>query len=135
MNDIRRGVRRELPNLESDPVNLDTLLGQQGITPSSTTTSVQVNVQQHHHYYYGGDSSGPYSPRKGGQSKMKTFVVMSSGEDGKFIAECPSIPGCLSQGDTKEEAIENIKEAIQLCMETRKEMGLPEFEETIEVEV
>jgi predicted RNase H-like HicB family nuclease len=39
-------------------------------------------------------------------------VIIYSGEDGYFIAECPSLPGCTSQGKTKEEAIANIKEAI-----------------------
>ncbi|MHB1545036.1 MAG: type II toxin-antitoxin system HicB family antitoxin [bacterium] len=39
-------------------------------------------------------------------------VVIYSGEDGYWVAECPSLPGCISQGKTKEEAISNIKEAI-----------------------
>ena len=39
-------------------------------------------------------------------------VIIYSGEDGYWIAECPSLPGCISQGHTKEEAIANIKEAI-----------------------
>jgi len=45
-------------------------------------------------------------------------VLIQKGEDGKYIAECPIIEGCFSQGDTIEEALENIKEAIQLCLET-----------------
>lgn len=45
-------------------------------------------------------------------------VLIQRGEDNKYIAECPVIEGCFSQGDTIEEAIENIKEAIQLCLET-----------------
>ena len=40
-------------------------------------------------------------------------VVIYSGEDGYWVAECPSLPGCISQGKTKEEAIFNIKEAIE----------------------
>ena len=40
-------------------------------------------------------------------------VVIYPGEDGYWVAECPSLPGCLSQGTTKEEAVANIKEAIQ----------------------
>jgi predicted RNase H-like HicB family nuclease len=40
-------------------------------------------------------------------------VITYPGEDGYWIAECPSLPGCISQGKTKEEAIANIKEAIQ----------------------
>ena len=40
-------------------------------------------------------------------------VIIYPGEDNYYIAECPSLPGCISQGKTKEEAIENIKEAIE----------------------
>ncbi len=40
-------------------------------------------------------------------------VIIFKGEDGQYVAECPSLPGCISQGKTKEEAIENIKEAIE----------------------
>ncbi|MCL4538025.1 MAG: type II toxin-antitoxin system HicB family antitoxin [Bacteroidetes bacterium] len=39
-------------------------------------------------------------------------VIIYPGEDGYWIAECPSLPGCISQGKTKEEAISNIREAI-----------------------
>jgi predicted RNase H-like HicB family nuclease len=45
--------------------------------------------------------------------------------DGGFIAECPEIPGCISQGETEEQALANIKEAIDLCLEVRREVGLP----------
>ncbi len=44
-------------------------------------------------------------------------VIIYSGEDGYFIAECPSLPGCISQGKTREEALENIRDAIQLYIE------------------
>ena len=40
-------------------------------------------------------------------------VVVYPGEDGYWVAECPSLPGCISQGRTKQEAIVNIKEAIE----------------------
>jgi predicted RNase H-like HicB family nuclease len=40
-------------------------------------------------------------------------VIIYPGEDGYWVAECPSLPGCISQGKTKEEAIANIREAIQ----------------------
>jgi hypothetical protein len=43
---------------------------------------------------------------------MKLKVLISEGEDGWFVVECPSIPGCISQGKTVEEALANIKEAI-----------------------
>ncbi len=39
-------------------------------------------------------------------------VIIFAGEDGYWVAECPSLPGCISQGKTKEEAIVNIREAI-----------------------
>jgi len=52
-------------------------------------------------------------------------VLIHKGEDGFWIAECPSLPGCLTQGTTKEEAVANIKEAIQLFVETLKERGQP----------
>ena len=54
---------------------------------------------------------------------------------GIWIVECPAIPGCVSQGDTKEEALANIREAIALCLEVRAEQGLPLSIETQQVEV
>lgn len=53
-------------------------------------------------------------------------VELYPGEDGWWVVECPSIPGCVSQGRTEPEALENIKDAIALCLRTRREMGLPE---------
>jgi predicted RNase H-like HicB family nuclease len=44
-------------------------------------------------------------------------VIIYTDEDGYWIAECPSLPGCVSQGDTEEEALANIKEAIELYIE------------------
>ena len=48
---------------------------------------------------------------------MKYKVVISEGEDGWYVVECPSIPGCVSQGKTVEEALENIKDAMYGCLE------------------
>jgi predicted RNase H-like HicB family nuclease len=62
-------------------------------------------------------------------------VTIDRDEDGIWIIECPSIPGCVSQGNTKEEALENIKEAIQLCLEVRAEKGYPLTIETKQIEV
>ena len=59
-------------------------------------------------------------------------VVVYPGEDGFWIVECPSLPGCISQGKTREEAIANIKEAIQGYIEALKEDGLPIPEERFE---
>jgi predicted RNase H-like HicB family nuclease len=56
-------------------------------------------------------------------------------EDGVWIAECPAIPGCVSQGATKDEAVENVRDAISACLEVRAEMGLPLSIETRQVEV
>lgn len=53
-------------------------------------------------------------------------VELYPGEDGWWVIECPSIPGCISQGKTQEKALEMIKEAIKLCHEVRREMGLPD---------
>jgi len=50
-------------------------------------------------------------------------IVLTSGEDGWIVAECPIIPGCISQGHTREEALANIREAILLCLETREQEG------------
>ena len=66
---------------------------------------------------------------------MKLMVTIDRDEDGVWIVECPSIPGCVSQGDTKDEAIANIREAIALCIEVRAERGLPLTVETQQVEV
>jgi predicted RNase H-like HicB family nuclease len=66
---------------------------------------------------------------------MKFSVTIDRDEDGVWIVECPSIPGCVSQGKTKEEALINIKEAIQLCLEVRAERGYPLTIETKQIEV
>lgn len=52
-------------------------------------------------------------------------VLIYPGEDGFYVAECPSLPGCISQGKTRQEALENIKEAIRLYIDVLKEDGLP----------
>ena len=48
---------------------------------------------------------------------MKLKIVIEKGEDGYIVAHCPSLTGCWSQGKTEEEAVANIKEAIQLYLE------------------
>jgi predicted RNase H-like HicB family nuclease len=62
-------------------------------------------------------------------------VTLDRDEDGIWIIECPSIPGCVSQGQTKEEALENIKDAIAACLQVRAERGLSLTVETHQVEV
>ncbi len=56
-------------------------------------------------------------------------VIIFRGEDDYYVAECPSLPGCISQGKTKEEAIANIKEAIRGYIAALEEDGLPVPEE------
>ncbi|HYX25399.1 MAG TPA: type II toxin-antitoxin system HicB family antitoxin [Thermoanaerobaculia bacterium] len=50
---------------------------------------------------------------------MRFQVTLDRDEDGVWVVECPSIPGCVSQGATREEALKNIEEAIALCLEVR----------------
>jgi predicted RNase H-like HicB family nuclease len=66
---------------------------------------------------------------------MTLSVTIDRDEDGVWVVECPSIPGCVSQGKTKAQAIKNIEEAIALCLEVRAERGLPLTVETRQVEV
>lgn len=56
---------------------------------------------------------------------MKFVVTITQDEDGIFIAECPSIPGCISQGSNEEDALANIEDAIRECLEVRAEKGMP----------
>jgi len=51
-------------------------------------------------------------------------IVLFPGENNMWVAECPSLQGCISQGDTKETAIENIKETIRLYFEVLREDNL-----------
>lgn len=55
---------------------------------------------------------------------MEFNITIFREEIGMFVVECPTIPGCVSQGKTETEALENIKEAIELCLEVREEEGL-----------
>ena len=66
---------------------------------------------------------------------MKFVITLSRDEDGMVIAECPAIPGCVSQGRTEAEAEANVREAIQACLEVRAEKGMPLTVSTRQVEV
>ena len=70
---------------------------------------------------------------------MKFRVVVKPDEDGVFVAEVPSLPGCISQGKTREEALRNVQEAIQVYLESLEAHGdpipPPISEEFVEVEV
>jgi predicted RNase H-like HicB family nuclease len=59
-------------------------------------------------------------------------VLIYPGENGDWVAECPSLPGCVSQGTSREEAISNVKEAIQGYIESLEEDGLPVSAERFE---
>ncbi len=59
-------------------------------------------------------------------------IILYPGEDGFWIAECPSLPGCVSQGKNKIECINNIKEAIELYVSAMKEDGLAVPEDNFE---
>jgi predicted RNase H-like HicB family nuclease len=66
---------------------------------------------------------------------MKLLVTLEPDETGMLIAECPSIPGCVSQGRSEAEALDNIREAIAGCLAAREANGMPLTVEVREVEV
>ena len=59
-------------------------------------------------------------------------IILYPGEDGYWVVDCPSLPGCVSQGQTKEEAIQNIREAIRGYIGALEEDNLPVPEERFE---
>jgi predicted RNase H-like HicB family nuclease len=66
---------------------------------------------------------------------MKFSVTLDRDEDGVWVIECPAIPGCVSQGATREEALTNIEDAVRVCLQVRAEHGMPPIVETRQVEV
>ena len=66
---------------------------------------------------------------------MKFSVTIDREEDGVWVTSCPSIPGCHSQGQSREESLNGIREAISLCLEVKAERGMPLTIETQQVEV
>ena len=66
---------------------------------------------------------------------MKLLVTLERDETGMFVAECPSIPGCVSQGNSETEALENIREAIAGCLAARAANDMPLTIQVREVEV
>lgn len=62
-------------------------------------------------------------------------VVISRGQDGYWVAECPSLPGCVTQGRTRDEAIENIKEAIGAYIAALRDDGRPVPEDTLDTTI
>ncbi|HEV8321039.1 MAG TPA: type II toxin-antitoxin system HicB family antitoxin [Myxococcota bacterium] len=72
-----------------------------------------------------------------GDGPRQLPVVLRSGEDGWIVAVCPIIPGCITQGRTREEALRNIREAVELCLEAQPDEGwtLPEAFEVVHLDV
>ena len=62
-------------------------------------------------------------------------VLVYPGSDGFWVVECPSLPGCISQGKTKQEALDNISEAIALYIESLRADGLPVPADRLQAEV
>ncbi len=67
------------------------------------------------------------------QAESKRKVLLYSGNDGYFVVEVPSLPGCISQGKTREEALANIEEAITLYIEVLHDRGEPIPDDTVEI--
>jgi antitoxin HicB len=74
---------------------------------------------------------------KNKETPIKFVITIEKDEDGWFIASCPALPGCHSQGKTKEEAIANIKEAIRGYIVSLRKHGepIPNITEVREIEV
>jgi predicted RNase H-like HicB family nuclease len=66
---------------------------------------------------------------------MRLVVLHPDLEDGGWVAEVPSLPGCVSQGETKEETLAHIREAISTWLEAAQEAGIPTPKETFDVQV
>ena len=66
---------------------------------------------------------------------MKLTVALYQDEDGVYIAECPAIPGCVSQGASQAEAEANIEDAVRESLAARAQLGLPLTVSTKEIEV
>lgn len=64
---------------------------------------------------------------------MKFTVILEPEADGGYSVVCPTVPGCVSQGESLEEALANIREAILLCLEVRRDEGMPTPKETPEI--
>jgi predicted RNase H-like HicB family nuclease len=66
---------------------------------------------------------------------VKFIVTVDRDEDGVWVVECPSIPGCVSEGATRQQALKNVRDAIKTCLEVRSERGMPLTVETAQIEV
>lgn len=59
------------------------------------------------------------------ESVVKFRVIIETDEDGVYVAQCPNLPGCVSQGETREKALENIKDAVEGYIASLKKHGEP----------
>ena len=60
-----------------------------------------------------------------GYENMKFRIIIEQDEDGVFIAECPTLPGCVSQGNTRKDALNNIQDAIKGYLESLRKHNQP----------
>ncbi len=120
----------ELHRLLSDPSNgMPAQISDSQVSPSRgavyyVTQNIQI-IQQ--------PTQTPID--EGSRPKMRAQVILTPDEDGYIIAECPTLPGCISQGKSREEAIQNFKDAMQLYLKVRDEMGMGPALDVVEVEV
>jgi len=66
---------------------------------------------------------------------MRQVVIYADADDGGWVAEVPSLPGCISQGDTREEVLRNVREAIDTWVDGAKHVGIDVPDETFDVQV
>jgi len=69
-------------------------------------------------------------PEKKGGNPMRFLITLQQGEDGFILAECPALPGCMTQGKTRDEVLSNIREAIEVSLSSRRAHALPQIEVT-----
>jgi len=79
------------------------------------------------------EGAGCSAPSCYHEPAMKFTVILEPEADGGYSVVCPAIPGCVSQGDSLDDAITNIRKAILLCLEVRGEDGMPVPVETPEI--
>ena len=80
-------------------------------------------------------SKKEYTNTRGAKTMRRFSVILYSGEDGYILARCPELDNCMTQGNTIDEAIFNIKECIELMLEVQEDSNGHKFLGTFEVEV
>jgi predicted RNase H-like HicB family nuclease len=69
------------------------------------------------------------------ESTLRQVVLYPDREDGGWIAEVPSLPGCISQGETREDAIANVKDAIATWIDGAEQVGMPVPNDSLDVQI